>query len=50
MPPPLAVSVVFAPLQIDAVAGAMDAVGNELTVTSFDAVAEQEPPSVTVTE
>lgn len=50
VPPPLAVNVVLAPLQIEILAGEMVAVGFGLTVTNLEAVAVQEPPSVTVTE
>ena len=39
-----------APLQIETVAGEMEALGGVLTVTLLEAVAEQEPPSVTVTK
>lgn len=49
-PPPLAVKVVLAPLQIETLAGEMEAVGFGFIVTVREAVAEQEPPSVTVTE
>lgn len=48
--PPLAVSVALAPLHIATVTGEITAVGNGLTVTSLDAVAEQPVPLVTVTE
>lgn len=48
--PPLAVSVMLAPLQIETLAGVIDAAGLERMLTMRDAVAEQEPPSVTVTE
>ncbi len=48
--PPEAVSVVLAPAQTETVAGEMEAVGKGLTDTKREAVAEQEPPSVTVTK
>ena len=48
--PPEAERVVLSPLQMETVAGEMEAVGSGLTVTVREAVAEQEPPSVTVTK
>lgn len=50
VPPPLAVSVVLAPVQIARVAGEIDAIGFGFIVTERDADAEHDPPSVTVTE
>ena len=48
--PPLAVSATLPPVQMETVAGEIEAVGSGLTVTVLEAVAEQEPPSVTVTK
>lgn len=48
-PAPLAVSMALSPLQMSTLAGEIDAVGFAFTVTVVEAVAEHEPPSVTVT-
>ncbi len=47
--PPLAVSVVPCPLQIDTPAGVIDGLGIGFTFTVLEADAEQPFPSVTVT-
>jgi hypothetical protein len=49
VPPPLAVSVVLAPLQIFTLAGAIDALGNGFTVTMRDVDAVHPLISVAVT-
>ena len=48
MPPPLAVSVVLSPVQIEVVP-VIEATGGGVTVTVTDVVSEQ-PPEETVTE